>query len=78
MAAAIFCNCVGAVSYVAMVAVACSVVVVMVIVFSGSFVVKANGLFFNVGSIGVCQICWSTVGSAASLSWLSSSLSVLS
>ena len=64
------------VSYVAMVAVACSVVVV--IVFSGSFVVEVNRLFFNVGSIGACHICWSTVGSSVSLSWLSPSLSVLS
>ena len=57
MAVAIFCDCVGVVLYIAMVAVACSVVVVVVIVFSGSFVVETNGLFLNVGSIGVCQIC---------------------
>ena len=40
-----------------MVAVACSVVVVMVIVFSDSFIVETNGLFLNVGSIGICWIC---------------------
>ena len=43
------------VSYVAIVAVACSVVVV--IVFSGSFMVEVSGLVFSVGSIGACQIC---------------------
>ena len=66
IAAAIFCDWVSAVSYVAIVVVICSVV--MVIVLSGNFVVEVKGLVFNVGSIGACRICWSTVGSSVSLS----------
>ena len=79
MAEAIFCDWdwVGtAVLKVIVVAGASSVVVV--IVPSGNFVVAVSGLVFKMGSIGVCQICWSMVGSSVSLSWLSSSLSVSS
>ena len=75
MAEAIFCDWVWVVAYVDIVAVVSSIVVVTA--FSGSFVVEVNRLFFNVRSIGVYQICWSTMGSSVSLSWLSSSLSVL-
>ena len=42
-------------SYVAMVAVVCSVVVVIML--SGNFIVEVSGLVFSVGSIGACQIC---------------------
>ena len=43
------------VSYIDMVVVAVVVSsIVVVIVFPGSFVVEASGLFFSVGSIGVC------------------------
>ena len=58
MAEVILCDWVGVVSYIDMVAVAVVVSSVMVVmVFSGSFIVETSGLFFSVGSIGACQIC---------------------
>ena len=55
IAEAILCDWVGAALYIDMVAVVSSVIVVMV--FSGSVVVKTSRLFFSMGLISACQIC---------------------
>ena len=51
-----------------MVAMMASSVVVVVIVFGDRLVVMTSGLFFNVGWISICLICWLTVGSSVLLS----------
>ena len=49
---------------VVVVVVVSSVVVVVVIASDSRLIVATSGLFFSVGLIGTCLICWSIVGSS--------------
>ena len=78
---AILCCAVGAgpnivVVVVDVMAVSVAVAVIIVGLLGGKLTVLISGLLRSVGLIGVCLICWSTVGSLLSLC-CSSSLSSL-